>query len=929
MRERDARYARAWVIAHEALALAPDARAAHLEARCGGDAPLYREIEWLIAASDDTALDAVPAVIAATADELASDLRIDATAPGRYRLVERLGEGGMGVVWLAEREIGDAHQRVALKRLRTGAISQYARFREEQRILATLNHPNIAHLIDAGADADGEPFLAMEYVQGERIDRWCEVRDLGLRMRLELFLKVCAAVSYAHEHLIVHRDLKPANILVTPDGEPKLLDFGIARLIDADATATHATRAMTLAYASPEQIEGAPLRTATDVWSLGMVLYELVVGAHPFRHIATDHARANAVLSSAIVPPSQYSRQVAAQANEVPEVPLVARGRHVPADIDAIVMKALRREPAQRYASVHEFAQDVEHFLAARPVMARRGQWTYRAQRFVQRNRWPLAVTGVLAAVVIGFTWRTVLAEREARVQAEVADRTIEFLISAFSLSDPIQAERHDFSAREVLDRGRDRVNVELADQPRARARLLEALGTAYGGINKGDIAAPLLEEAAQLNLDPAVDDPLSAARSLRAKARSIRAVSGSSDEAEDAAQRAFDLVRRHGDGDELLLADAYEAQAQASHSLDAARQALALRQARRAGPVAIARSWRDLCRIHTGRGDREQALADCERARRMLTDAGATRTRDYLAVLGQLQSALEYTGGRYDRALAISRERIALTGELFGQDSSTLATLRIGLAMPLSEQGQFGEAATALAEGMPVLLRHHGPHSFQYALAVFHAGWLTFQRGEFDVAVLQLRQARDIYEAIVEGRDKDRLLVLRTTLAQALIESGHADAEARALLEGVIADRSGANENAVGLAYARLPLARWHVANRQYAEADLLLDQVESVGTGIEPELHARAAATHAAIARARGDEASALERDRSAYEITRDDQGASNPRTARHALAYARALRAAGDDAAAQMLEREYRPIVESAYPPDSAFRRLLTVR
>lgn len=925
----DVRYARAAAIAHEALERAPEVRAAYLDVRCGSDEPLRREVEWLITASDDSALDAIPPVIVATAEALEAGLRIRAVAPGHYRLIECLGEGGMGVVWLAEREIGEARQLVALKRLRAGAIPRQARFSEEQRILAGLNHPNIAHLVDAGVDADGEPFLAMEYVLGERIDRWCDARDLGLRARLALFLKVCAAVSYAHEQLVIHRDLKPANILVTGEGEPKLLDFGIARLIDADAVAAHTTRAMTLAYASPEQIEGAPLGTATDVWSLGVVLYELVAGAHPFRHITTDHARANAILSSAIAPPSQCSQRVTAQTIESGEVSPVAGKRRIPADIDAIVMKALRREPAQRHASVREFAQDVERFLAARPVHARRGQWTYRAQRFVQRNRWALALVAALMAIVGGFTWRTLLAEREARLQAEVADRTTDFLVSAFSLSDPTQAERYDFSAREVLDRGRERVNQELAGQPRVRARLLEALGNAYGGINEGDIGAPLLEEAARLDLDPVVNDPLAAARSLRAKVRSIHAVSGSSDEAEDAAQRAFDLVRRHGGGNDLLLADAYETLAQASNSLAAARQALMLREAAQAGPMAIARSWRSLCRVHSSLGDREQALADCERARRLLADADATRTSDYLAVLAQLQSTLEYIGNHYDRALAISRERIALTRELFGEDSSTLATLRVRLAMPLSEQGWFDEAATALAEGTPVLLRHHGEHSFQYALAVFHAGWLRFHLGEFDAAVLQLRQARDLHESLVDGHDKGRLLVLRTTLAQALIESGHADAEARGLLEGVIADRSAVNERAVGLAYARLPLARWHVASREYAEADTLLDQVESAGVRVEPELRARAAATRAAIARARGDEASALEQDRSAYEITRDDQGASNPRTARHALAYARALRAAGDDAAAQMLEREYRPIVESAYPPDSAFRRLLTDR
>lgn len=933
MRERDRRYARAQAIAHALLDAPPDERAGRLDALCDGDAELRREAEWLIAASADTSLDGIPAVIAAVESDLAADLRIEAATPGRYHLLERLGEGGMGVVWLAERTAGGVHQRVALKRLSTGSIAQHERFREEQRILATLNHPNIAHLVDAGDDADGTPFLAMEYVEGERIDRWCETRKLDLRARIALFLKVCAAVSYAHERLVIHRDLKPANILVAPGGEPKLLDFGIARLVDAEATATLATHAMTLAYASPEQIEGAPLGTATDVYSLGVLLYELLAGVRPFEHIASDHARSNAIVSGTVTPPSQRTQRIAAAAGRdaAARAPVA---RRIPADVDAIALKALRREPAQRYASVREFAEDLGRFLDARPVLARRGQWTYRARRFVQRNRWPLAAGVALAAVVAGFTWRTVLAERHARLQARVADRTTEFLISAFSLSDPTRAGRHDFSAREVLDRGRERVDEELADQPHVRARLLEALGNAYRGINEGAAGAPLLEQAAQLNLDPAVGDPLAAARNLRSKAMGVLAMRGSTDEAEHAAQRAFDLTMRHAD-DPLALADAYgtlalalDAAGKETQAMSAARQALAFREVAHAGPLAIARSLSDLCSISTGSGQYAQALPHCERALSLYADAGATRTDDYRAALRRYANALLYHGD-YEKGLAIHRDRLALTRELFGEDSAVFAQDRVVLAETMAEHGSFDEAAAALAEGTPVILRRNGARSTQYALAVFNAGWLKYQLGRFDEAVPLLREALGIHEAAVEGRDNDRLQVLRVDLAVALIESGRADAEARALLDAVIAARSAAHSDTIGLVYARLPLARWHALHGEYAEAEALLGHVDAAGDRVEPEMHARAAATRAAILRARGDEAGALRQDGSAYELTRNDVGVEHPRTARYALAYAHALRAAGEPGRAEALEREFVPRLEKAYPPGSAFLRLLPAR
>jgi len=928
---RDTRYARAQQIVHEALDLPAHARAAWLDARCGDDVELRGEVEWLIVAADDTLSDDIPEAISQAAGALTENLRIDASAPGSYRLIERLGEGGMGVVWLAERNVGGTPQRVALKRLRAGSLTGHARFQEEQRILASLNHPNIAHLVDAGVDADGDPFLAMEYVEGERIDRWCDAKGLDLRARAALFIKVCAAVSYAHERLVIHRDLKPANLLVDATGEPKLLDFGIARLLDTDAMLATATQMMTPAYASPEQIEGKPLGTTSDVWSLGVMLYELLAGVRPFQHLDGDHARASAILSGVVAAPSRALR-TDTQRDRRDTTPATERPGRIPADLDAIVLKALRREPEQRYVSVRELADDLRHFLAARPVNARRGRWSYHAQLFMRRNRWPLAAGFALLAIIIGFTWRTVLAEREARLQAEVAERTTEFLIDAFSLSDPTQAERHDFSAREVLDRGRDRIDEGLADQPHVRARLLEALGNAYRGINEGDAGAPLLEAAAQLNLTAAVDDPVAAARSLRAKAIGILASHGPTDEAEHAAQRAVDLFIEHVDEADPLLADGYgtfaltlNVSGKEHQAISAARQALALRQSGQADVSSIARGHAELCAVMSGAGEFAQALRYCRQAVELHVKAGTTRSNDYRDVLGKLRGVLYYAGDT-EGGNAIFRERLELTEELFGEGSSALASERLAFVGPLADSGLFEEADALLSKGLPDILLHHGAHSTHYARALFSSGLLACELGDFDTAEQQLRQAHDLYTRAIGERGSHELQVIRVVLATARIAAGRSDAETRALLESVIAARSNTDMPEAPLAYARLPLAHWYVINDAHDQAEKLLDQVEAVGTRVELELHARAAATRAQILRAREDVIGALRQDQVAFDITRRDRGDTHPRTARYALTYAWALRAAGEVAQAKRLEQQYRPILDAAYPSTSAFRRLL---
>lgn len=416
------RYREAKRIAMAAIELSGDERAAAIAAAVGADAELESEVRWMISAIESSHTAPMPGDEMHTLD--LSGHGAQATAPRHYRLLRRLGEGGMGTVYLAERSDGDFVQQVALKLLHASAQGSpilLERFTRERQLLARLEHPGIAHLLDGGVLADGKPFLALEYVEGERIDAWCEHQGTGLRQRVELFLKVCAAVEYAHRNLIIHRDIKPANILVTAAGEPKLLDFGIARIIDEhpDATVT-ATGAhvLTLAYASPEQIERQPLTTAADVYSLGVVLYQLVSGRRPFQHLVTPHLLTNAIIGGDVVPPSRAARIAAAETGGESTPRLL-----VPADIDAIVLKTLRRHAAERYATVGELMADLQRYLRQRPVLARRGARLYRVRRFIQRNRWPLAAASVLLISVLVGLGSSLHALGQARTQQQLAER--------------------------------------------------------------------------------------------------------------------------------------------------------------------------------------------------------------------------------------------------------------------------------------------------------------------------------------------------------------------------------------------------------------------------------------------------------------------------------------------------------------------------
>ncbi len=376
----------------------PSERAAFLDRLCGSDTETRMEVESLLRA-DDTGESAVSAAIESEVASILDESPPVDTRLGSYRLLKEIGRGGMGTVYLAERADGQFRKQVAVKMVRPGMDTEFilVRFRRERQVLGRLDHPNIGRLLDGGTATNGTPYFVMEYIDGDWITRYCESKSLGVEQRLSIFLRICSAVHYAHLQFVVHRDLKPGNILVDSKGEPKLLDFGICKLLYRDAdgagngTITIGTGLLTPQYACPEQVRGEPVTIASDVYSLGAVFYELLTGAHP--HVfpeLTPQVVEQVVCERDVIAPSEVVRRD----NEK----LAARLR---GDLDTIVLHAMRKEPSRRYETVERFAEDIRRHLSDEPITARPDDFMYRSRKFLRRNR--LAV-GVGLALLIAFS---------------------------------------------------------------------------------------------------------------------------------------------------------------------------------------------------------------------------------------------------------------------------------------------------------------------------------------------------------------------------------------------------------------------------------------------------------------------------------------------------------------------------------------------
>jgi tetratricopeptide (TPR) repeat protein len=458
---------------YEAADLAPAERVRFLDRACSGDQTLRREVESLLESDQTQPHDIGGLVEDAAQTFLGADPVVGARF-GAWRVVDEIGRGGMGVVYLAVRADDQFQKQAALKLVKYGMESAelVGRFRHERQILASLDHPYIARLIDGGSDSAGRPFLVMEYVAGQPIDDWCHTRELSVEARCRLMLKVCEAVSYAHRNLVVHRDLKPGNILIAADGAPKLLDFGVAKLLAPDKdpalTATMAPgRALTPEYASPEQVLGQPVTTASDVYSLGAVLYELLTGKKAHRVSSSTAAEIErAICRTALVRPSEVLDPAQPNASRL--------RREISGDLDNIVLMAMRKEPDRRYSSVDRLAEDLRRFLEGRPVLARQDSLRYRAGKFLRRRRVELAAAALVFASLLGGMLLAVSEWRQAETARRAAESQREMALRERAIAE--QARQSEAAQRHIADEQRD---TAVREGGRAEQRLTEMLDLA------------------------------------------------------------------------------------------------------------------------------------------------------------------------------------------------------------------------------------------------------------------------------------------------------------------------------------------------------------------------------------------------------------------------------------------------------------------
>ncbi len=757
----------------------------------------------------------------------------------------------MGIVYLAERADDSFRQRVAIKLVRNRLVDPDTERRlvGERQILANLDHPNIARLLDGGTTADGTPYLVMEYIDGVPINHYCDSRRLPVHERLNLFRRICGAVHYAHQNLVVHRDIKPTNILVTRDGTPKLLDFGIARLLDPAGMATDGlTREgvlmMTPENAAPEQVLERTITTATDTYALGVLLYSLLCGHPPYRLRGSDREVAGKICHEQPQPPSAmvrvswYEPEAKERELEVVRPEIVARyrsttverlRRRLQGDLDNIVLTAIRKEPERRYRSVNELADDIRLHQASLPITARPDTWTYRTGKFLRRHVAGVAMSAALLTLVMAFGIAVSLQNQRIARERDTAMEVSRFLEQIFMAPDPVNARGLNITAREILERGAARINAELRARPAIRAALTETIGRVYFNLGEYKPAARMLEESLRLrtSLRGAEHSAIAATRNELA---AVLIRTADYDRAGSLLQQALAYNREaHGDRDTTVAANLFNLAelSQLTGELDRAEEyateSLAIYESQEEGYAReIAEGKSALARILRARGD----LAGAEKLyREAIASIRRHLGNDHPLLAYQLQNlaVVLRARGNVDAAEAMFRESIDFTRRVLGEEHDLAAASLVMLGTLLHDQGQLEPAEETLREALRLHRAAQGPEHPYVAYDMTSLAMLLADRGEAREAERLLRQALAIYEGSLGP--KHQYVASTLTELGAVLTARGAGEEAVPVLQRAMDIRALAYEPGDPLA-AATSAAYGHAlaASGRYAEAEQLL---------------------------------------------------------------------------------------------------------
>lgn len=700
---------------------------------------------------------------------------------GAWRLEEVLGRGGMGVVHAATRVDG-FEQRAAIKRMRAGGMArlQIERFEQERQILAGLQHPHIARLLDGGIDEDGDPWFAMERVDGETVTDWADARRLSLRARIELLLPVCAAIQHSHERFVVHRDLKPENILVDADGNPKVLDFGIAKPtgpLQPGITRTGSTAAFTPEYATPEQISGGGITASTDVYALGLVLYRLLAGRMPYQADSADLAARVRAISQQ--PPMRLEQAITRDGPEQErlrlgqrDIDLNAFRRYVRSDLARILQTALAKEPGRRYPSVQAFAKDLRRFLDGRTVSVGGDTFAYRARKFIARNRWGVGMAALTALAVgagfAGTAWQAQEAIKERDYARVLLDRELAlhaFLATMFREAAEQSESGSEVLARDVLKLAAERLSASYTDDPGQKLAMLDSLGRLFVNLGDYQAARPLF-----LEYLAGADDLTSGygLAGIRTHLANVEFQLGNYAEGRDAAEQAIAFFERQPE----------------EYAVD------------------LLRAKHRLALLARNQGDLDTAILNLEDAVRASIEVNGPedeRTASYLSSLGS--SLAEQ--GRYAEAEDALEQAWTIVVSLQAQNRSIGLAVRNGLASVQHDLGRLDQATDLYREVISTLMGLYGP-SLRVAIVRYNLASALEESGDFEGALAELDLAEPLALEFGGGATGRFFIGLSLQRISSLLGLGRL-AEAKRVREDLEAAISGLGPQDVSVARARV----------------------------------------------------------------------------------------------------------------------------